>query len=94
MADFFNKYGSIIIFILILVIMYIILIRPQKKREREFRNMLDALKVGDKIVTIGGIVGVITYINEKEVKIKTGDDVELMFIRDAISRVVPPDSEL
>ncbi len=59
--------------LIIIVLFYFMLIRPQKKREKETRAMLDAMKVGDKIVTIGGICGKIVRIKDNFVFIETGN---------------------
>ena len=59
--------------ILIIVVFYFLLIRPQRKRDKETKAMLDALKVGDKVVTIGGICGKISKIKDSYVFIETGN---------------------
>ena len=59
--------------ILIIVLLYFMMIRPQKKREKETRAMINALKVGDKIVTIGGICGKVIKIKDEFVVIETGN---------------------
>ncbi len=59
--------------ILVIVLLYFIMIRPQKKREKETKSMIDALKVGDKIVTIGGICGKVAKIKDEFVIIETGN---------------------
>lgn len=59
--------------ILIIAVFYFMLIRPQRKRDKETRAMLDALKVGDKVVTIGGICGKISKIKDSYVFIETGN---------------------
>ena len=59
--------------LLIILVFYFMLIRPQRKREKETRAMLAALKVGDKIVTIGGICGKIVKIKDTYVFIETGN---------------------
>lgn len=61
-----------VILIVMLVGMYFILIRPQRKREKETQEMIAAVKVGDKIVTIGGIAGKITKIKDEFVFIESG----------------------
>lgn len=58
--------------IVIIAIFYFLLIRPQRKREKETQNMLSAIKVGDKITTIGGMVGTITKIKDEKVIFETG----------------------
>lgn len=58
---------------ILIFVFYFMLIRPQRKREKETRAMLAALKVGDKIVTIGGICGKIVKIKDTYVFIETGN---------------------
>lgn len=58
--------------ILLVVVFYFILIRPQRKKDKENKLMLENLKVGDKITTIGGIVGTITKIKDDKIVIETG----------------------
>lgn len=64
-------YSSLIFLILMFVVMYFILIRPQKKKEKESKVMQSSLQVGDEIVTIGGIVGLVVQVNEDTVVIET-----------------------
>ncbi|MCI5604935.1 MAG: preprotein translocase subunit YajC [Clostridia bacterium] len=64
---------NILLLVFVIAMMYFMLIRPQKKREKETKAMLDALKVGDKIVTIGGICGKVSKIKDDFVIIETGN---------------------
>ena len=64
-------FSSLIFLILMFVVMYFILIRPQKKKEKESKAMQSSLQVGDEIVTIGGIVGLVVQVNEDTVVIET-----------------------
>lgn len=64
--------SSFLPMILLFVVFYFILIRPQRKRDKENRDMLASLKVGDKITTIGGIVGTIVKIKDERIVIETG----------------------
>lgn len=79
-------------FILMFVIFYFLLIRPQQKQEKERRAMLSALHKGDDVVTIGGLKGTIIDFEEKGsdnfVVVRAADKVELRFLRSAISRVI------
>ena len=61
-----NLFASLLPLILIVVVMYLLLIRPQTKRQREHRRLLAALKPGDEIVTAGGLHGSIAGIREKQ----------------------------
>lgn len=68
-------------FILMGGIFYFMLYRPQKQEQQKRQRMLDSLKKGDKVVTIGGMFGVITAISEKKVTLKLAEDVEVDFAR-------------
>ncbi|MTI70950.1 MAG: preprotein translocase subunit YajC [Firmicutes bacterium] len=57
-----------------LVIFYFLLIRPQQKKDKKIKEMRKNLKVGDKITTIGGIIGTIKKINDEQVVIEVGSD--------------------
>ena len=63
---------SMLPMILLIAVFYFILIRPQRKKDKENREMLAALKVGDKIVTIGGIVGTIVKVKDEKLVIEIG----------------------
>lgn len=71
-----NPLGMVMSFaplIIIVVLFYFMLIRPQRKRDKENKEMINALKVGDKIVTIGGICGKIVKIKDSHVFIESGN---------------------
>jgi preprotein translocase subunit YajC len=79
---------SLLPMILIFVIFYFMLIRPQRKKEKKVQEMLNALKVGDRVSTIGGIYGTITAIKDDTLELSVGrDNVKLMFARWAIRQV-------
>lgn len=76
-------------FILVIVIFYIFFIVPQRKREKQFREMLNSLIVGDEIVTNGGIVGKIVNIKDDVLTIEVGADrVKLRVYKWAVKEVV------
>ena len=84
---------------LIFVVFYFMLIRPQRKKEKKAKEMLNALKVGDRICTIGGIYGTIVSIKDETLTVSVGqDNVKLVFARWAIRNVedisVENDSEV
>ena len=76
--------------ILIFFIFYFLLIRPQVKRQKETKIMLDNIRKGDKVVTSGGILGTITGIKEKEniVILKLDQNVKIEILKTAISKVI------
>ncbi|MEH7544349.1 preprotein translocase subunit YajC [Bacillus sp. AFS076308] len=79
--------GTIIPLILMFVLFYFLLIRPQQKRQKKVANMQNELKKGDKIVTIGGLHGFIDSIDDNKVVIKCGDGSRLTYDRNAIREV-------
>ncbi len=81
--------GMIIYLVAMVAIFYFILIRPQKKRQRQMQNMLDAMQKGDEIVTIGGIMGKVFDIRQDCVIITTSaDETKMKFEKSAISKVL------
>ncbi len=66
--------SSLVVMVLVFVMMYFIMIRPQKKKEKEAKEMRDNLQIGDEVTTIGGITGIIVRKGEDTVVIETGGD--------------------
>lgn len=74
--------------IILMIALFAVMIIPQRKREKKIKDMLDNLKPGDRVRTIGGIYGTITAIKDDVVTISVGPDkVRLVFIRGAIASV-------
>ncbi len=71
--------------LLIIVIFYFLLIRPQQKRVKAHRGMIDELKKGDKIITGGGIIGTVRDVSEDIVKLDIADKVRITIKRDTIT---------
>jgi preprotein translocase subunit YajC len=78
---------TIVWFGLIFVLMYLLLIRPQRKKQKEHTKLLEELKKGDKVVTSSGMFGVIFAIDEEHgrVVLKIGNDVKLEFLKSSIA---------
>lgn len=75
-------------FILLLVLFYFLLIRPQQKQQKVRQEMLNSLKKGDRIVTIGGIHGVIKEMQEDTLSIRIADNVNIKINRHGIDSVL------
>lgn len=82
-----NPILSLLPFILIIVVMYLLMIRPQAKKQKEKKKMLQELKPGDDILTIGGVYGKIEGIREKEgiLIVKVAKDVKITIARSAVA---------
>ena len=89
-GDMMAMINAIWPFILMGGIFYFMLWRPQKKEQQKRQNMLESLKKGDKIITIGGMYGTITNISEKKVTVEVAENVEINFVRSAISGFQDP----
>ncbi len=72
-----SAWSTIIMFGAIILVMWLFMIRPQRKQQKELQNFRNALKKGDKVVTVGGIYGEIVEVNEKTALIKVDGDVKL-----------------
>ena len=79
---------SIGLIVVMFVVLYFFMIRPQKKQERETNEMRNNLKVGDEITTIGGIIGKIVSIKDETVMIETGHDrMKIRILKTAVRNV-------
>jgi len=85
--------STLLPFILIFVIFYFLLIRPQQKRAKEHQKMLESLKRGDKVITAGGIYGVVESVGTKTVTLKIAENVKVRFGKAYISAKRPDTEE-
>ncbi len=85
--------GPFVPLILLFVIFYFLLIRPQQKNQKKRQEMLGSLKKGDRVVTIGGIHGVIKEIDDTVISLRVADNLNLKFARAAVDRVAEEDSD-
>jgi preprotein translocase subunit YajC len=104
LGDMFNGAGSMAQFlplILIFGVFYFLLIRPQQQKQKETRNMIAAVRRGDRIVTGGGILGVVNrvpmvqdkdgkQVPSQEIEVEIAKDIRVMVLRDTITTVIKP----
>jgi preprotein translocase subunit YajC len=83
-----NPLASFVPIILIFVIMYFLLFRPQMKRQKEQQKLIAALKTGDRVVTASGIHGLISNVKERTVILKIADNVKIEVEKSAIGNVL------
>ena len=84
-----NVFVTFLPLVLIFVLFYFLLIRPQQKRARQHREMLAALKVGDEVITAGGVIGKVVNISDSFVSLEVGEKVEIRFQKQAMQTVLP-----
>ncbi len=86
--------GFPLMMFLFLAIMYVMMIRPQMRKEKERKVMLEAMKKGDKVLLSGGIIGQIVQVDGKIVKVKIADNVRVDVVRGGISMMLTEDADL
>jgi preprotein translocase subunit YajC len=84
--EFLAKYGSILWLVVLAVLFYWFLIRPQQKQQKQRVEMLNSLKKGDKVLNHGGIVGTIIEVQEDRFIVRLSDKVEVPMIKEGIAR--------
>lgn len=84
-----ENYYSLIMLVAIFVLFYFMLIRPQSKRAKEQREMVNALKKGDEVITSGGILAKVVSLDEQFIKVSLAEGVEINLQRNAVSSVLP-----
>jgi preprotein translocase subunit YajC len=85
--------GGYIFILVLLVAMWFLLIRPQRRRQMEAQRLVDSLAVGQEIVTAGGLYGTITALEEDEARVRIADGVEVRVAKRAIAGVLSDDKE-
>ena len=80
---------SMLPLVLMFVVLYFVMIRPQMKRQKEHRAMIDAIAKGDEVVTSGGMLGKITKIGDTYISIELSTGVEAQIQRSAVAQVLP-----
>ena len=85
--------GFLLVIVVLFAFMYLLLIRPQRQQQSRQQEMLNALKPGDEVITVGGIYGDIVEVEDDRVALEIAEDVEIEVSKRAIASVVPPEPE-
>jgi preprotein translocase subunit YajC len=85
----FGSLGSMLPLVLMFVVLYFVMIRPQMKRQKEAKSMIDALAKGDEVVITGGMLGKISKIGETYLTVEIASGVEIQVQRTAVVQVLP-----
>ncbi len=84
--------GFLFVLLILFAFMYLLLIRPQRQQQRRHQEMIGALKVGDEVITAGGLYGDVTEVQPDRVTLEIAEDVHVEVTKRAIASVVPPEA--
>ncbi len=86
--------ASLIIIVAMFVLLWILLIRPQRSRQQKQQQMLSSIEIGDEILTVGGLYGIVQEVDEEEdLVVEIADGIHVRIARRAVGTVVKPDEE-
>jgi preprotein translocase subunit YajC len=83
--------GGLILPLIFLVALYLLLIRPQQKRQKQHQQLIGSLGVGDDVVTVGGLHGRVVALTDDTMDLEVTDDIVMRFQRSSLARVVRED---
>ena len=84
-----DSMGSFLPILLMFVVLYFLMIRPQQKKQKEQRDMLSALSAGDEVLTAGGIVGKITKVSENFITLEIAEGTEIIVQKASVVSMLP-----
>ena len=88
-GDLMSSLGSMLPLVLMFVVLYFVMIRPQMKRQKEQRAMMDALAKGDEVVTVGGMLGRVTKVADAYVTLDIANGTEVVVQKAAVATLLP-----
>ncbi|MES2948959.1 MAG: preprotein translocase subunit YajC [Pseudomonadota bacterium] len=91
-GDMQSSLMSMLPLVLMFVVLYFVMIRPQMKKQKEHRSMIDAVAKGDEVVTAGGVLGKISKVGENYLGLEVSNGVEIQIQRSAVVQVLPKGS--
>jgi preprotein translocase subunit YajC len=91
-SDMSSSLMSMLPLVLMFVVLYFVMIRPQMKKQKEHRSMIEAVAKGDEVVTAGGVLGKISKVGENYLGLEVSNGVEIQIQRSAVVQVLPKGS--
>ena len=88
-GDMSSTLTSMLPLLLMFVVLYFVMIRPQMKKQKEHRAMIDALAKGDEVVTAGGMLGKVSSISDSHIGVQIANGVDVQMQRSAVVQVLP-----
>jgi preprotein translocase subunit YajC len=92
-ANPLQSYGILIVMPLIILVFYFLVMRPQNKKQKEAKKMLEGIRKGDRIVTIGGLRGTVVSVKDDAVILKVDDNTKLEYSKSAVATVLKREDE-
>ncbi|RZA17149.1 MAG: preprotein translocase subunit YajC [Lysobacteraceae bacterium] len=87
-----SSLGGMLPLVLMFVVLYFVMIRPQMKRQKEHRAMIEAIAKGDEVATAGGLLGKVSKLGETHISLEIAEGVEVQLQRSAVVQVLPKGS--
>ena len=87
--DIMSSLQGMLPLVLMFVVLYFVMIRPQMKRQKEVKNMLETLGVGDEVVTVGGLMGKVTQLKDQYLTVELVPGTEVKMQKSAVTAVLP-----
>ena len=91
-GDLQSSLMSMLPLVLMFVVLYFVMIRPQMKRSKEHRTMIEALAKGDEVATVGGVLGNVTKLGDAYIGVEIANGIEVQLQRSAVVQVLPKGS--
>ncbi len=91
-SDMQSSLMSMLPLVLMFVVLYFVMIRPQMKKQKEHKSMIDSLAKGDEVATVGGVLGKVTKLGDSYLSLEVATGVELQVQRSAVVQVLPKGS--
>ena len=91
-GDMQSSLMSMLPLVLMFVVLYFVMIRPQMKKQKEHRTMVEALAKGDEVVTAGGLLGKVSKLGDNFISVEIANGVEVQLQRSAVAQVLPKGS--
>ena len=88
-GDLQSTLMSMLPLVLMFVVLYFVMIRPQMKKQKEHKSVIDALAKGDEVVTVGGLLGKVSKMGESHIGLEVSNGVEVQVQRSAVVQVLP-----
>jgi preprotein translocase subunit YajC len=88
-AGMFGQFGQFLPIVVMFIALYFLMIRPQMKRQKEHKAMIEAVSRGDEVVTSGGMLGKVTKVSDVYVSVEVADGTEVVVQKSAITTLLP-----